>query len=65
LVWPRVLEELEVGVHPEQDLVEGGQLAGLLRMAPLRFEDRLSDPGLRPLGELGDERVLRAEVVRR
>jgi len=65
LVWTRILEELEVGVHADEDLVEGGELARSLRMVPLRLEDRQPDPGLRPLSQLGDERVFRTEVVRR
>ncbi len=62
MVRPRVLEELEVGVHANQDLAEGGQPAGSFPLERLRLVDRPSDPGLHPVGQLRDERVFRAEV---
>lgn len=64
MVWFRVLEDIEVGIHDDQDLVEGGQFPRSLCMGPLRLEDRQPDSGLRTVRELSDQRIFRAEVVR-
>ncbi len=58
-----IFEHLKVGVHGQEHLVEGRQVADSLRLVVCGFQHLLADSALRSLGQPGDQHVFGTEVV--